>query len=454
MLNALIVRRCAILPFTLTAFVAVGCAPGLHSVRLRSTDGQVQTTVSHPRPPMALPDEQVQKTVQVLARKVVPVANPLEFAQQRFEVPTRGGVYIFTARTKQLRPLDEAAAAREDLPPELVEQARGYLQWCRNIHKQGDCLQVLRNGGVLDAHGRYAVAMAIARGATIEATKASLKGMVNPDAVIAMLVSGMTMYMMLWVLPEPVSKGIAAVMTVVLVAYIGVDTLYTLGRGWKALVNRADAATTFEELRGAGEEFAKVMGADTARILVMLATAAVGSEAAALAKEAPTLPGAVQASRLAVAEGSVGLGAVGAVESVTIAESGLTIALAPGAVAMSSTSDDFGRGSPTSHSGSVTGKEGARPDRAEIVEKSLAKARSDPNKLHHIFDKIGRGLEPLVKRVGGQEQLLRRVLDELVGVVPGSGLFEVVVEVAGTRLVVRGAVMDGIIRVGTIFLAP
>jgi hypothetical protein len=402
---------------------------------------------------MALPDQQVHETIQVLARKVVPVANPVELARQRFDVPIRGGVYVFSARTKQLRPVDEAAAAREDLSPELVEQARGYLQWCRSIHKQGDCLQVLRSGGVLDAHGRYAVAMGIAQGATIEATKANLKGMVDPDAVMAMLVSGVTMYMMLWVLPEPVSKGIAAVMTVVLVAYIGVDTLYTLGHGWKALVDAADKATTFEELRKAGDEFAKVMGADTARVLVMLAAAAMGSEAAGLTEAAPTLPGAVQASRLAIAEGSVGLEAVGAVESVTIGESGLTIALAPGAVAMSSISDGFGRGRPPAHSVSVTGQQ-AGQDKASIVERSLAKIRGDPNKLHHIFDKIGRGLEPLVERVGGQEQLIQRVLEKLVGVVPESGVFEEVVEVAGARLVVRGAVIDGIIRVGTIFLAP
>jgi len=373
MLDAGIVRRCASLPLALIVLVMAGCAPGLHSVRLRATDGKVQTTVSRPRPPMVLPDEQVHQAVQVLARKVVPVANPVEFARQRFEVPVRGGVYVFSARTKQLRPLDEAAAAREDLPPELVEQARGYLQWCRNIHKQGDCLQVLRNGGVLDAHGRYAVAMAVAQGATIEATKTNLKGMVNPDAVMAMLVSGMTMYMMLWVLPEPVSKGIAAVMTIVLVAYIGVDTLYTLGRGWKTLVDAADKATTFEELRKAGDEFAKVMGADTARILVMLATAAMGSEAAGLAEAAPSLPGAVQASRLAVTEGSVALGAVGAVESVTIAESGLTIALAPGAVVMSSASDDFGRGRPASHSVSVT--EG---EPAEAVGRKGAPQKNPP----------------------------------------------------------------------------
>ena len=68
-----------------------------------------------------------------------------------------------------------------------------------------------------------------------------------------------------------------------------------------------------------------------ALVVVMLATAAMGSEAAGLAEAAPTLPGAVQASRLAIAEGGVALGSLGAVESVTIGESGLTIALAPGA---------------------------------------------------------------------------------------------------------------------------
>jgi hypothetical protein len=105
----------------------------------------------------------------------------------------------------------------------------------------------------------------------------------------------------------------------------------------------------------------------------MLATAAMGSEAAGLAEAAPSLPGAVQASRLAVAEGSVALGAVGAVESVTVAESGLTIALAPGAVVMSGTSDDFGRGRPASHSVSVT--EG---DPSEAVGRKGAPQKNPP----------------------------------------------------------------------------
>ena len=33
--------------------------------------------------------------------------------------------------------------------------------------------------------------------------------------------------------------------------------------GWRRLVERADAATTFDELRSAGEQFGKIMGAKT-----------------------------------------------------------------------------------------------------------------------------------------------------------------------------------------------
>lgn len=359
-------HRVPILSLLVLALAAVGCAPGRHTVRLRTADGQVRTTTPRPRPPIEVPKEEIHQAVRALARKVIPAADPLEFTRQKFEVPVRGGVYVFNPRTQQIRPLDAAAAAREDLPPELVAQARGYLGWCESIHKHGDCLQILRNGGILDAHGRYAVAMAIAQGETIEATKESLKGMVNPDAVMAMVVSGMTMYMMLWVLPEPVSKGIAAVVTVALVVYLGVDTLYTLGWGWKALVDAADKATSFEELRKAGTDFGKVMGADTARILFMLATAAMGNGAAGMAKIGPTLPGAAQASRLAVAEGGIGLEALGTVESVTIAESGLTIGLAAGAEIHSSLM--IGQGSGASGGESPA----SNPKNAVLLRKQLA----------------------------------------------------------------------------------
>jgi hypothetical protein len=178
--------------------------------------------------------------------------------------------------------------------------------------------------------------MGIAIASTFQKTGESLRDMVSVKEVLGMVVAGVTMYAVLWVIPEPTSKAIAAAMTIVLVGYVGVDTLYTLGAGWKELIDHAGTATTFEELKAEGERFARVMGADNARILVMVATAAVGSGLGQLAKLLPTLPGAGPASELAVAEGGVPFQQLGAVESVTIGERGLTIALAPGAVVMSS----------------------------------------------------------------------------------------------------------------------
>ena len=339
MLDARIVRRT--LPLIVIALATAGCAPGFRSVCVRTADGREWTAVPRPHPPVAITEEEVQRATVSLARHVVPAEDSLEYARQRFEVPVCSGWYFYDRRTNQLTPLDPAAAV-DSLPAEVVELSRRYLQWCHNRQGPGDCLRLLRHGYALDADARSAVAMDIALGSVAEAVAASLKGAVNADAVRAMIVASIVMYGVLLVAPEPISKVIAATMTAALVVYLGVDTLYSLRDGWRRLVARADAATTFDELRSAGEQFGKLMGANTARILVMLVAAAMGSETGGLAKLLPTLPGAGQALSFAAADGIE----VGAVEAVTIADSSLTLTLAPGAVAMAGTGSNSGVGSP------------------------------------------------------------------------------------------------------------
>jgi hypothetical protein len=340
----LVARRVRVMPLLVLTLVQVGCAPARHSVRLQTLDGQVRVTTPAPRPPLVLPKEEVRRAVRALAQKVVPVADPVEFARERFEVPIREGVYIFNARTKELKPADRATEAAEEPSPEALAQARGYLRWCEDHHQPFDCFGALHGRRTLDAYGRYTVTMGIAIANTFEATGESLKDMVSVQEVLGMVVAGVTMYAVLWVIPEPTSKAIAAAMTIVLVGWVGVHTLYTLGAGWSDLIDRADAATTFDALKDAGEDYAKVMGADNARILVMVATAAVGSGLSQFLKALPSLPGAGPASGLAVAEGGVPFGQVGAVEAVTIGKGGLTISLTTGAVLASSLSGNFGSG--------------------------------------------------------------------------------------------------------------
>jgi hypothetical protein len=333
-----------LLPLLVFALVQVGCAPARPAVRVHTADGQVRVTTPPPRPPMALPKEEVRRVVRALAQQVVPVPDPVEFARTQFGLPVLEGVYLLDGRTKELKPADKATEASEEPPPELIQQTRKYLEYCAARHMPGDCFGALRSHRYLDAYGRYTVVMGIAIAGTFEATGESLKDMVSVKEVLGMVVAGVTMYAVLWVLPEPTSKGIAAAMTIVMVGYVGVHTLYTLGRGFQELIENSEKATTFEALKDEGEKFAGVMGADNARILVMVATAAVGSGLSQFLKVLPKLPGASQASELAVAEGGVPFEQAGAVEGVTIGQGGLTISLATGAVLATSLSGNFGGG--------------------------------------------------------------------------------------------------------------
>lgn len=79
----------------------------------------------------------------------------------------------------------------------------------------------------------------------------------------------------------------------------------------------------------------------------------------------------------------------------------------------------------------------------------------DPNKLRHIFDKAAHNLGPLVQRFGSQEAAFKAVGAATQAAVRTQGLtgiFETTVSIAGQNVVVRGNVIDGLVRIGTFFI--
>jgi hypothetical protein len=143
-------------------------------------------------------------------------------------------------------------------------------------------------------------------------------------------------YLGLWLLPEPVSKGVAALLTAGLVAWLGWDTFWNLVEGWRVLNEEVKVATTFDQLQTAGEKYGEVMGKEAARAFLMLAMAALGSSAELAASRMATLPGAGQASLVAAGQGGFRLSAIGEVRSVAVAADGtITLLLPATAVAMS-----------------------------------------------------------------------------------------------------------------------
>lgn len=310
-----------------------GCASG-RVVRLETGQGPPVVFTPH-RGEAGLVEverREFTETVAWLSRQIRLPVNPERAARNLLGVEARAGAYLFNPRTRQVTPLEGEALAA-DMSPAEVELSRAYLRWCERTGRKGDCLRLLVDSPTVSGDGRYALTMALAQGVVLEEMLDAFKDMADPHAALSAALWTMTLYMVLWSVPEPVSKGLAAVMTATAIVYLGVDTFWSLIEGFKLLVEEADRATTFDELREAGARYGQVMGRNAARAFALLATVAVGNTAAGFANKVPTLPGSAQAAVLAGDRAGLRLAFVGEVGAVAVSGGAVTVALAPDAVA-------------------------------------------------------------------------------------------------------------------------
>ncbi|MET4613339.1 hypothetical protein ABIC28_004340 [Rhodococcus sp. PvR044] len=71
-------------------------------------------------------------------------------------------------------------------------------------------------------------------------------------------------------------------------------------------------------------------------------------------------------------------------------------------------------------------------------------------RLEHTFHPK-HNFDPLVEQFGSREAVVRAFLEELNGLTPAAGVFEETIVVGGQNVVVRGAVHDGVVKIGTAF---
>ncbi|TQF09688.1 hypothetical protein FJV41_43310 [Myxococcus llanfairpwllgwyngyllgogerychwyrndrobwllllantysiliogogogochensis] len=324
----------------LLLMAVTGCATG-RVVRLETgEDSFLVTPREEPDAEVSaavLEDDEFEEALTELARDVPPSRNPMQVARERFGVPSRSGVYGYERDSSRLIPQRGGDVDGPRLLEDYADEAltRAYGQWCKRKDRPGDCLRLLDEGPLLASDGKYTWALAIAMDSVWEETSEALEGMTDPQAVVAGIAASATMYLLLWSLPEPVSKGVAATLTALLIAYLGVDTVWSMLDGWLTLVRQVDRATSFEQLHGAGEAYGEVLGENAARVFVMLATVAIGNTAG-LAAKSVGLPGSAQAAMAVESQAGFQYAAVGSVSSVALTAEGFTIALAPNAVAMAS----------------------------------------------------------------------------------------------------------------------
>lgn len=268
----------------------------------------------------------------------------------------------------------------------------GYERWCEQKGRRGDCLLL---GGTLGPEERRSLALSLAleSGSVWSGASDAVKRMVDPLLLQAMVATFMAAYMAMLLLPEPVSKAVAVALTVYLVSWLGWSTLRSIIGGWRQLTREAEGARTFAELSAAGERFGRIMGEQSARVFVMLVTAALGQTAGLVAK-GPSLPGYAQAALLAESQG-LRLGAVGQVSAVAVVDEQLIISLGSSAAAMSSRPEEpSDLNAPKIHEGKqgkhIPGHNNFQPGKSELTY-------PEPQRLLERF--IGKGVRYSNKEV-------------------------------------------------------
>ena len=105
--------------------------------------------------------------------------------------------------------------------------------------------------------GRYVVTLVMSMTASFGPMLDSLKELADPKAVAIMLASAVTMYLVLLLVPEPISKLISLAITGALIGYLGPQMFWELVYGARAMGRTVDAATDFDQLRGAARDFGR-----------------------------------------------------------------------------------------------------------------------------------------------------------------------------------------------------
>jgi hypothetical protein len=277
--------------------------------------------------------------------------------------------------------------------------ARSYGRHCERCGTPGDCLTLFEDGPGFQDDDKRGLALALAVGPALEGVNAEVRAMLDPTRMLAIISISITVYMALLLapVPEPITKGAALVFSAALWGYLGWE-FFDLLRAYARLYEDAPRASTFAELREIGERFGRVIGPNSVRILVMVATAAIG-ETAALASKAPKLPGFAQASEQVAASTGLRLldAATGAERViVSVPEGTIRMVLAPHVVAMAARGGDAG-GRPVPTRGKLL-PNGHRAWGSFSGFKSAMGPAGKGKEWHHLVEQT-RGN---VKRFGGE----------------------------------------------------
>ncbi|AKJ00458.1 putative RNase toxin 28 of polymorphic toxin system [Archangium gephyra] len=311
----------------------VGCVSGPR-VRLDMGEG---SPIVHELPAAEPPPVQVSQEALVQAMTELVLHMPLKLS-----LPRREGRVVLVSW-----------GGERDA---LQQMLRGQ---CSPMEPEQGCLVLPENAPPLETLERLRLALSFAMGSVWEGAAVPLGELTDPVAFKVMLYTAMSTWLLTLMMPEPVTKGLAAVLTVYLVAYLGLGPVWSMVKAGWVLLEESERARTVEEVKRAGQRFGRVLGDNGMRVFLLLATAALGGQTGFVGR-GPGLPGFRQAALASPARTGVRLEAAGQVRTVVLGARELVVGLAPTAVASSALGPGGGF-PPEHHSQTQEGHDGSPP---------------------------------------------------------------------------------------------
>jgi hypothetical protein len=182
---------------------------------------------------VALTREEYRRAVAQLGQQYQVRGTPQETAQELLQAMPEEELLaeVYRDRVLTLVPLND----KGPLVPEAEAALKAeYLRWCQP-RGGGDCLGLFTDGSYLRTDDRRTLALALAFGPVLDETRAALGRELSPQVLLSSLVWAAGLYLALWLLPEPSTKAVAAALSVVLLAWLGLDAMWGLmdGPPWR-----------------------------------------------------------------------------------------------------------------------------------------------------------------------------------------------------------------------------
>ncbi|HEX8704890.1 MAG TPA: hypothetical protein VF815_39015 [Myxococcaceae bacterium] len=209
---------------------------------------------------------------------------------------------------------------------------------CEPGQRKETCLSLLDDVMGLSEWDKLGVALGLSIDPLKESIAKAVENTLAPQLFYTVIATGLITWAVMAANPEPVFTKAAAIVSALLLIYLGVETFLEVVDASRELKWASDRATTWEELEHASKRFANRVGPEVARVFVLAVTVVVShgltGGAALLSSRLSMLPSFSGAAAAGASRFGINLANVGQVSAVAVVGSTIVISLPATAVAM------------------------------------------------------------------------------------------------------------------------